>query len=275
MQKKHTRKLLGIAVTGAVLLTACQTAPISDEVSTTPAGDNLTPPTTNEETKIVSTVTVENQDLKGDTVIVKEAIIDEQGWATIHNDNQGTFGDVIGYASISKGTNPDITVKIDQTKATEKLYAMLHYDRGNATVYEFPGVDAPVTVNSEVVIKDFTVKIEKPAETPSKTQPAATEKKEETKAETSVKSFTVTASQFKFTPETIEVNKGDTVRLAVTSADVSHGISISQFGINKVLNPSETVNIEFVANEVGSFPIVCSIVCGEGHTGMKGTLVVK
>jgi heme/copper-type cytochrome/quinol oxidase subunit 2 len=34
------------------------------------------------------------------------------------------------------------------------------------------------------------------------------------------------------------------------------------------------VVIEFVASEAGTFPILCSEYCGNGHKDMTGTLVV-
>ena len=71
------------------------------------------------------------------------------------------------------------------------------------------------------------------------------------------------------------MNKGDTVKLHITSTDVQHGFVISAYGINKTLNPGQTVDAEFVADQSGSFPFYCNVFCGEGHSGMKGTLVVN
>jgi len=89
------------------------------------------------------------------------------------------------------------------------------------------------------------------------------------------KSFTITASQWVFSPNTITVKQGDTVRLRVNSIDVAHGIMIPDYNINKVLNPGETVMIEFIADKKGTFSFRCSVQCGGGHPDMKGTLVVE
>ena len=91
----------------------------------------------------------------------------------------------------------------------------------------------------------------------------------------SVKEFKITAKQFSFTPETIEVNKGDRVRLLVTSTDVPHGIAITEYGINERLDPGKEVKIEFTADKEGTFTAFCSVFCGSGHGGMKGRLIVK
>lgn len=90
-----------------------------------------------------------------------------------------------------------------------------------------------------------------------------------------VREFSITAKQWEFVPDAIAVKKGDTVRLSVKSVDVSHGMAIPDFGVNEVLQPGKTVNIEFVADKAGVFSFFCSVQCGSGHTGMRGSLVVE
>lgn len=92
--------------------------------------------------------------------------------------------------------------------------------------------------------------------------------------EASVKEFRMTAKQFVFEPETIEVNKGDKVRLIVTSLDVPHGISIPEYGINERLDVGKQVTIEFTADKEGTFTAFCSVFCGSGHSNMKGKIIV-
>lgn len=90
-----------------------------------------------------------------------------------------------------------------------------------------------------------------------------------------IKEFTMTAKQWKFDPNTIEVNQGDLVRLSVTSLDVTHGLAIPDYGIDEGLYPGQTVDIEFVADRKGTFPFACSVSCGVGHSGMVGKLIVN
>ena len=90
-----------------------------------------------------------------------------------------------------------------------------------------------------------------------------------------VKEFKMTAKQFQFDPATIEVNKGDKVRLIVTSLDVPHGIAIPEYNINERLDPRKPVTIEFTADKQGTFTAFCSVFCGAGHSGMKGKIIVK
>ena len=89
-----------------------------------------------------------------------------------------------------------------------------------------------------------------------------------------VREIRVTARQWEFDPNPIKVKLGEKVRLIVKSEDVTHGMAIPEFGINEVLPPGKEVVIEFQATKKGTFPFFCSVACGEGHAGMRGSLVV-
>lgn len=90
-----------------------------------------------------------------------------------------------------------------------------------------------------------------------------------------VKTFEIVAKRFAFEPSQIEVSRGDRVRLVVTSADAPHGLGIRKFKVNALVpRGGKPVTIEFVASEAGTFPIVCTEACGDGHADMRGTLVV-
>ncbi|MDO8660958.1 MAG: cupredoxin domain-containing protein [Candidatus Woesearchaeota archaeon] len=90
----------------------------------------------------------------------------------------------------------------------------------------------------------------------------------------SVREFLVSAKNFEFLPSTIEVNKGDTVRLKIISGDTRHGITIQGYDIRKELPVNQEVVIEFLADKAGEFPFYCSVFCGSGHSAMKGLLIV-
>ncbi|EKD79088.1 MAG: hypothetical protein ACD_41C00174G0001 [uncultured bacterium] len=87
--------------------------------------------------------------------------------------------------------------------------------------------------------------------------------------------FDIVAQQFEFSPSSITVNQGDTVILKLTTADVPHGFSLAQFGVSETITPGKTKTVEFVADEVGTFTFACTVVCGAGHAGMSGTIVVN
>ena len=96
-----------------------------------------------------------------------------------------------------------------------------------------------------------------------------------TTTQTSVKEFSITASEWAWDPSTITVKQGDTVKLALTSIDVTHGLSIPAFNVNKQITPGATARVEFVADKKGTFPFACSVFCGSGHGSMTGKLVVE
>ncbi len=89
-----------------------------------------------------------------------------------------------------------------------------------------------------------------------------------------VKEFNMEAKQWEFIPSTITVKQGDKVILHITSTDVKHGFSLSEFGIKEELNPGETTTVEFIADKKGTFSFFCNVQCGAGHTGMKGNIVI-
>ena len=90
-----------------------------------------------------------------------------------------------------------------------------------------------------------------------------------------VREFDITAQQWSFSPDTITVNAGDTVKLHITSADVTHGFALPTFGVNEVIEPGQDVHVEFIANRRGTFSFWCSVQCGSGHGGMSGQIIVE
>jgi len=85
----------------------------------------------------------------------------------------------------------------------------------------------------------------------------------------------VVVRRFAFEPSEIQVMEGERVRLVVRSADGPHGLEIKQFRVSKEIpRGKDPVIVEFTADAVGRFPILCSVYCGDGHDDMKGALVV-
>ena len=90
-----------------------------------------------------------------------------------------------------------------------------------------------------------------------------------------LREFTVVAERFKFTPDRLEVNQGDRVRVTVRSADSTHGWEVKAFDLDLLAKKGgRPETSEFVADRAGTFPINCSEYCGKGHDTMKGVLVV-
>lgn len=91
----------------------------------------------------------------------------------------------------------------------------------------------------------------------------------------SVKEISMTAKKFAFDPSEIRVKQGETVRLKIKSLDVIHGFALPDFNVDQQLEPGKEVTVEFVADKKGTFIFMCSVLCGSGHSDMKGTLVVE
>ena len=86
----------------------------------------------------------------------------------------------------------------------------------------------------------------------------------------------VTAKRFTFEPGKIEVTEGEHVRFIVKSADGVHGFQIKKAKVNKLIpRGGQAVTIDFVAPAPGTYEILCSEECGDGHDAMQGALVVK
>ncbi len=239
-----------------------------------------------------ASLAVENQTLVESSVSIPKVTLGADGWIVVHADNGGVPGDIIGKTLLTAGVHSNIKIQVEEGKVTEIVHAMLHTDAGTKGTFEFPGADVPVTMNNVAVSGSFKVtkttaaESEKNNDVTVKTDASANVKVEvtpklpETKSpeatpSASVKSFTITAKNWEFSPSTITVKKGDTVRLAIKSVDVAHGFFLTAFNINKNLQPGQTTNVEFVADKTGSFSFKCNVLCGAGHGSMKGTLVVE
>ena len=95
---------------------------------------------------------------------------------------------------------------------------------------------------------------------------------------------TVFVELHRWSPNTIVVNKGDTVVLKVTNPRGNyHSFSIPEFGVTtSMLDPrGGTETVEFVADKAGTFTFSCEVPynpdqqwCDPDHAMMTGTLIV-
>ncbi len=81
------------------------------------------------------------------------------------------------------------------------------------------------------------------------------------------------ANQFAFRP-VLQLQKGETYRLLVSSTDVQHGLSLQPVNLNFQVLPGYLYVIRITPDETGEFPIVCNEYCGLGHHVMTGLIVV-
>jgi hypothetical protein len=102
-----------------------------------------------------SIIISENSGLADSSVTVDGVLIDADGWLVIHASDSGSPGAVLGQTAISEGFNANVAVEVDAEAAGSEVIPMLHYDTGEAGVYEFgsvEGADAPVILGGAPVI---------------------------------------------------------------------------------------------------------------------------
>ena len=90
-----------------------------------------------------------------------------------------------------------------------------------------------------------------------------------------VRTFSVTAKRYSFTPPRIEVAEDDVVKIELKTEDIAHSFTIDAYRIAKRVSPGHPVSFEFRADKPGTFPIYCNLQIDEGCRHMKGELIVK
>jgi heme/copper-type cytochrome/quinol oxidase subunit 2 len=103
------------------------------------------------------------------------------------------------------------------------------------------------------------------------------------------------AEKYSYTPSKIVVNKGDTIVLKPTSADVTHGFLLDGYPLEFIMRSGAAFlkytwegengklqadwdrvsEVEFVADKAGKFTYRCTQTCGNLHPFMTGELIVK
>jgi cytochrome c oxidase subunit II len=85
------------------------------------------------------------------------------------------------------------------------------------------------------------------------------------------------AMQFQFRP-ILELRRGETYRLLISSTDAQHGLSLLQSESGPSLNfqvlPGYLYVVRITPQETGDFSLVCNEYCGLGHHLMTGMLRV-
>ena len=85
---------------------------------------------------------------------------------------------------------------------------------------------------------------------------------------------TITARNYEFSPNRIEVLQDDLVKVTLRSEDEAHSFVIDGYRIMKRVPAGGSTTFEFRADKAGTFPFYCGM-SGEGHGRMKGELVVR
>ena len=72
----------------------------------------------------------------------------------------------------------------------------------------------------------------------------------------------------------LELEKGVSYRIHISSADLQHGFSLQPVNINIQVHPGYEHVITLAPTEAGEFGIVCNEFCGLGHHTMTGKIYV-
>ncbi|MBZ0112010.1 MAG: Sec-dependent nitrous-oxide reductase [Thermoanaerobaculia bacterium] len=82
-----------------------------------------------------------------------------------------------------------------------------------------------------------------------------------------------------FTPERVEIKKGDHVTWHITNVetakDATHGFAMPGYDVNLSLEPGETATFQFDARRGGVYSYYCSEFCSALHLEMTGYLLIE
>jgi heme/copper-type cytochrome/quinol oxidase subunit 2 len=95
------------------------------------------------------------------------------------------------------------------------------------------------------------------------------------RAQGQAREVSVRANDFAYAPATIEVQKDDLVKITFSSVDMAHSFTIDSYRIAKRAGAGQSVVFEFRADQVGRFPIYCTLSQDDRCRNMKGELVVR
>jgi heme/copper-type cytochrome/quinol oxidase subunit 2 len=87
--------------------------------------------------------------------------------------------------------------------------------------------------------------------------------------------FTVTARDYSFSPNRVEAQQDDLVKLTVQSADNAYGFTIDEYRLSKRVPAGGSTIVEFRADRPGTFPFYSNLSNDSRHSQMRGQLVVR
>lgn len=100
---------------------------------------------------------------------------------------------------------------------------------------------------------------------------AGTEEQSTAAGATSTSELVITAKNYEFDKKEYTIKAGETVHMTLNSVDGVHGVSILKS--NYTIGNKKTVAVKF--DKPGTYNMICSVPCGNGHQLMKAKLVVE
>jgi heme/copper-type cytochrome/quinol oxidase subunit 2 len=91
----------------------------------------------------------------------------------------------------------------------------------------------------------------------------------------STQTINITVSRYGLSPERIELQADERIRLNVLALDGTPGCHVKGLGLNAAIpSGARSVTVELAPKEVGTFEISCSKCCGRGHGPTTALLIV-
>ena len=87
--------------------------------------------------------------------------------------------------------------------------------------------------------------------------------------------FTVTARDYSFSPNRVEAQQDDLIKVTVQSADNAYGFTIDDYRVSKRVPAGGSTVIEFRADRTGTFAFYSNLSNDSRHSQMRGQLIVR
>lgn len=85
----------------------------------------------------------------------------------------------------------------------------------------------------------------------------------------------ITAERFAFSPASITLKRGESVKLRLHSKDVTHGFFLRPLKLDEEIPAGETAEVIITPQQAGTFTTICDHFCGANHGNMHMTIVVE
>jgi cytochrome c oxidase subunit 2 len=93
--------------------------------------------------------------------------------------------------------------------------------------------------------------------------------------ETQPRVVTISAKRFEFTPNQINLKRGEPVTLRVSAEDRDHGFYQKDLKLDLDLSPDHASEVTITPEKTGRFVAICDHFCGSGHGNMKMIINVE
>jgi plastocyanin len=211
-------------------------------------------------------LSVENQETDGQSLVVPQMTIDNSGWLVVHPEADGggpNGGVTLAQQQVEAGRYRSVTLSLSETlQEDQTLYAMLHYDDPADGTFTFPSDGDPaVTSDGSPVVESFSVTVTD-GSTDASPDDGPTE--------------TVDIENTSFSPMRLSVEPGTTVEW--TNADgYAHDVQSAQFHdkaeswdyYSEQFGQGETA--EYTFQNEGVYEYYCTI---HGQSTMCGAVLV-